>query len=75
MPEILDEDDLEYKMEDEDWDSTEYSKKKLGFDPAIKLSEEDEKEIAATAKKLFEEMMYSKHQKRGNAWIAYRQFY
>ncbi len=67
MPEILDEDDLEYKMEDEDWDSTEYSKKKLGFDPAIKLSEEDEKEIAATAKKLFEEMMYSKHQKRGNA--------
>lgn len=25
MPEILDEDDLEYKMEDEDWDSTAYS--------------------------------------------------
>jgi len=57
MPEILDEDDLEYKMEDEDWDSTEYSKEVLGFDPAIKLSPEDEKEIEATAKKLFEEMM------------------
>jgi len=57
MPEILDEDDLEYKMEDEDWDSTEYSKEVLGFDPGIKLSPEDEKEIEATAKKLFEEMM------------------
>ena len=53
----LDEDDLEYKMEDEDWDATEYSKKTLGFDPAIKLSPEDEKEIEATAQKLFEEMM------------------
>lgn len=57
MPEILDEDDLEYKMEDEDWDSTEYSKRVLGFDPGIKLSPEDEKEIEATAQKLFEEMM------------------
>jgi hypothetical protein len=57
MPEILDEDDLEYKMEDEDWDSTEYSKIILGFDPAIKLSREDEKEIKATAKKLLEGMM------------------
>ncbi len=57
MPEILDEDDLEYKMEDEDWDSTEYSKEVLGFDPGIKLSPEDEKEIEATAQKLFEEMM------------------
>jgi len=57
MPEILDEDDLEYKMEDEDWDSTEYSKKVLGFDPAIKLSRKDEKEIKATAKKLLEGMV------------------
>ena len=57
MPEILDEDDLESKMEDEDWDSTEYSKKVLGFDPAIKLSRKDEKEIKATAKKLLEGMM------------------
>lgn len=41
----LDEDELEYKMEDEDWDPTEYIKEKLGFDPSIKLSAEDEEEI------------------------------
>jgi len=48
----LDEDELEYKMEDEDWDSTEYVKEQLGFDPAIKLSPEDEKEIKEMANKL-----------------------
>jgi len=48
----LDEDDIEYKMEDEDWDSTEYSKKVLGFDPAIKLSPKEEKEIAELVKRI-----------------------
>jgi hypothetical protein len=43
----FDVDDREYIEEDENWDSTEYVKKELGFDPAIKLSSEDEKDIKA----------------------------
>lgn len=52
MNKLFDEDDLEYKMEDENWESTEYVKKRLGFDPAIMLSPEDEKDIKTMVEKL-----------------------
>jgi len=48
----FDVDDREYIEEDENWDSTEYVKKELGFDPAIKLSSEDEKDIKAMVDRL-----------------------